>query len=63
MDSKIELQVDNLYLLIRTQVQKDTYFRHHLEQLQAMNKHDETAQAAFFFLYSTSSKNIDAYTL
>ncbi len=40
---------------------KRDIFRH-LEQLRAMNKHDETALAAFHFLYSTSTKNIDAYS-
>ncbi len=40
---------------------KRDIFRH-LEQLRAMNEHDETALAAFHFLYSTSTKNIDAYS-
>ncbi len=36
--------------------------RHLLEQLRAMNEHDETAPAAFRFLYSTLSKHMDAYS-
>ncbi len=44
-----------------SRVQKETSFRH-LEQLRAMNEHDETAPAAFRFLYSTLSKHMDAYS-
>ncbi len=55
--------INNLYLQIRTRVQKETSFRHFLEPLRAMNEHDETALAAFRFLYSTSTKNLDAYSL
>ncbi len=36
--------------------------RHLLEQLRAMNEHDETAPAAFRFLYSTLTKHMDAYS-
>ncbi len=54
--------INNLYFQIRTRVQKETSFRHLLEPLRAMNEHDETALAAFRFLYSTSTKNI-AYSL
>ncbi len=36
-----------------SRVQKETSFRHHLEQLQTIDEHDETEPAAFRFLYST----------
>ncbi len=49
-------------LQIRTRVEKETSFRHLLEPLRAMNENDDTAPAAFCFLYSTSTKNIDAYS-
>ncbi len=45
-----------------SRVQKETSFRHHLEQLPAMNEHDETAPAAFRFLYSTLTKHMDVYS-
>ncbi len=37
--------------------------RRYLKPLRAMNEHDETAPAAFRFLYSTLTKRIDAYSL
>ncbi len=48
-------------IIVMSRVQKETSFRHLLEQLRAMNEHDETAPAAFRFLYSTLSKHMDAY--
>ncbi len=45
-----------------SRVQKETSFRHLPEQLRAMNEHDETAPAAFRFLYSTLTKHMDAYS-
>ncbi len=45
-----------------SRVQKETSFRHLLEQLRAMNEHDETAPAAFRFLYSTLTKHMDVYS-
>ncbi len=49
-------------MIVMSRVQKETSFRHLLEQLRAMNEHDETAPAAFRFLYSTLSKHMDAYS-
>ncbi len=51
-----------IYKLVYVKSAKETSFRHLLEQLQAMNEHDETAPAAFRFLYSTLKKNMDAYS-
>ncbi len=45
-----------------SRVQKETSFRHLLEQLRAIDEHDETAPAAFRFLYSTLTKHMDAYS-
>ncbi len=41
-----------IYKLGYVKSAKETSFRHLLEQLRAMNEHDETAPAAFRFLYS-----------
>ncbi len=57
---QIELQGDNLYLQIR--LCQECKKRHLLEQLRAINEHDESAPAAFRFLYSTLTKHMDAYS-
>ncbi len=61
--SKFNCRVINfIYKLGCQECKKETYFRHLLEQLRAMKEHDETAPAAFRFLYSTLTKHMDAYS-
>ncbi len=55
----IFIRLENRHVLFCV---KETSFRHLLEQLRAMNEHDETAPAAFRFIYSTLSKHMDAYS-
>ncbi len=59
--SKLNCRVIIFIYKLGCQECKKRSFRH-LEQLRAMNEHDETAPAAFRFLYSTLSKHMDAYS-
>ncbi len=51
--SKLNCRVIIVIYKLGCQECKKRHFRYLLEQLRAMNEHDETAPAAFRFLYST----------